>query len=339
MTNDDRISALIDWGRFTPRQATFLTRVLLHSGVAVQRQYVQFAGIARGAVTRKFFAAMVTKRLATAYACTRANTCLYHVHNRRLYECIGEPNSRFRKRGTVVRAQQRLMVLDAVLVTPHLRWLATEREKVEHFVRRHSLPLADLPSIGFSSPTGTTQRFFADKLPIGIGPLDEITLMYPMTEPTAHLFRTFLEAHRRLLKRLTRWRVQLVGSKAFRSVEPAHRRALGDFCAPPLPLRVAEEFKWYCHARRSHDENGGQRTNVASQLLDVDPGRYERARRAFSAPFFYAAYRRWLRDGDASLHDLTSSHLHDAYRRPGGIVDVLILPHAYAHLTPIAANE
>ena len=50
--------------------------------------------------------------------------------------------------------------------------------------------------------------------------------MYPVLEPTARVFRTFLENHRRLLKRLAKWRILLVRSRSLKTAETAHRRVL-----------------------------------------------------------------------------------------------------------------
>lgn len=92
MTNEERVANIQDWGRFTPRQATFLTTVLLHSGVCVQRQYDAFAGIANGRATRELFERLVARRFATPYACERSNGRVYHVHHRKLYECVFRPS-------------------------------------------------------------------------------------------------------------------------------------------------------------------------------------------------------------------------------------------------------
>lgn len=332
MMNEERVLKVQEWSGLTPRQAAFLSTVLLHSGVCVQRQYDQFAHIANGRATRDFFEELVRRRLATAYPCVRGNARIYHVHNRSLYALIGEPHSRFRKRANVARALERLMVLDAVLAAPGQRWLATEREKVEHFVKRHSIDLAELPGVAFGSEADRVTRFFAEKMPIGVGTLGEITLMYLIGEPTAREFRSFLERYRQVLKRLPRWRVQLVANHRMKAGLGAHRRAIEDFCAPPLPARIGDEFGWYCRMRRALESGAGEPAN------DGDRARYVRARRAFSAPRFYAAYRRWLRDGDGSLLDLLTTHFHDAWQREDGIVDTVILRHAYAHLIPLACT-
>jgi hypothetical protein len=51
VTFEDRVSAVAGYG-FTPRQAAFLTMVMLHSGVCMPRHYTKFAGITFGHNTR-----------------------------------------------------------------------------------------------------------------------------------------------------------------------------------------------------------------------------------------------------------------------------------------------
>ena len=92
---------------FTGRQEHFLEVVLLHSG---RKQH-------------DFFAALRARRLATQYPTAHRRAHLYHVHGRRLYRAIGEPESRHRKPTTLGRAVERLMVLAR-------RQLASRRPKV-----------------------------------------------------------------------------------------------------------------------------------------------------------------------------------------------------------------
>lgn len=342
MIGDERVRALEELGPFTRRQAMFLFLVARHSGVFLPRQYNEFAGIARGEATRRFSARVVQLKLATAYPCARGAHFL-HLHNRKVYERIGEPDTRLRKRGNVLKAIERLITLDAVIAKPDLQWLATEREKLDHFIRRHALPLSDLPQLTFGAAPDQTRRFFSERRPIGVGSLGEITLMYPIVEPTARLFRTFLESHRGLLKRLSQWRVLLVIHRSLKSAERAHRQVLQDFCGAPLPTHIADEFRWYCHARRANEQRPHAEVahDRAGQPPDVrgERERYVLARRAFSAPRFYSAYHRWLLEGDASLNDLQSPLFHDAARRHRGVLDVLVLPFTYANLTPFSAPK
>ncbi len=249
MTTPERAAALQAYG-FTPRQAVFLTAVLLHGGVCVPRQYCGFAGITRGQVVQDFFGRLTAQRFATVYACARKGSHVYHLHHKALYRAIGEAESRYRRRASVERALERLMVLDAVLMKSQLRWLATEREKVTYCRQRRKLSEEDLPRVTFEGTASRTVRYFAEKLPLGVSDgSDEVALLYLVTEPTARLFRTFLEAHRALLQHLSRWRLLLVLPRALATAEAAHRAAVTDLCAAPLRPAVLDEFRWFCGVR------------------------------------------------------------------------------------------
>ncbi|AMY12483.1 hypothetical protein LuPra_05759 [Luteitalea pratensis] len=166
---DSRIDAMVNEG-FTQRQAAFVVTVMLHAGVCMVRQYCAFAGIAHGHNAREFFARLVERRIATPYAALHARARLYHIHHRRLYTAIGEPHSRFRKPLPAGRAMERLMILDAVPAPPSIPWLATERDKWDHFVRTFgtSLTLEWLPHLRFGTPPDVTVRYFPDRQPIGV---------------------------------------------------------------------------------------------------------------------------------------------------------------------------
>lgn len=328
MTPAERAAVLQAYG-FTPRQASFVTMVLLHGGVCVPRQYCAFAGIARGQVMQDFFATLTQRRFATVYPCARKGSHVYHLHHKALYRAVGEPDSRYRRRASVERAIERLMVLDAVLMKSEVTWLATEREKVTYCRQDRKLSEEDLPRLIFEGGGSRTVRYFPDKLPLGLSDAsDEVAILYLVTEPTARLFRTFLEAHRALLQRLSRWRLLLVVPRVFATAEAAHRAAVTDLCAAPLRPAVVDEFRWFCGIRRTVEEG------VAPRLA-FDAARYGRARRAFSTPRFFAAYREWLRGGDPALGRLLSPAFSDAWRLGTAALETLVLPYVYADLSPL----
>ena len=128
MTAEERLEILRGF-RFTDRQARFLSLVMRHAGVCVPRQYASFAGIANGSKCNAFFARLVRRGFASVTTCVHNCARLYHLHSKRLYYAIGEPNSRYRRAVPVRLGMERLMLLDAVLGSPHLNWLATDAEK------------------------------------------------------------------------------------------------------------------------------------------------------------------------------------------------------------------
>ena len=180
----DRVAAVARLG-FTDRQAAFLTTVMRHSGVCVQRQFAAFGGTANGHNTREFFARLVKDRFARSYACWRRGGTYYHVHSKPLYRAIGEPDSRNRKALTIPRVVERLMLLDVVRESPDLRWLGTEREKVAYFVQERGMAPCDLPGRVRGRDAVSIRAGFSGAMPIGIGPGDEAVFGYFVRTGTA----------------------------------------------------------------------------------------------------------------------------------------------------------
>src|SRR4029077_20032040 len=98
------------------------------------------ARIAYGQKMHDFFRLLLARGYATARLCGNQHARIYHVHYKPLYRAIGEPDHRHRRPTTLPRGVERLMVLDAVLADRERPWLATEREKVEHFMLQCRIP-------------------------------------------------------------------------------------------------------------------------------------------------------------------------------------------------------
>src|ERR1700674_1896991 len=131
MTFDERAQAVAKVG-FTERQARFLVTVMLHAGVCVPRQYATFCGIVHGQKTRKFFAKLARLGFASMYDCRHNRAGSYPLHPKAPHRAIGVAESRLRRPVTLGHAIHRLMVLDAIVESPELVWLATAEEKTEH---------------------------------------------------------------------------------------------------------------------------------------------------------------------------------------------------------------
>ncbi len=329
MTLQEQVRAVAERG-FTERQASFLVAVLLYAGVCVPRQYWTFARISRGQVSSDLFSKLLKHRFATMYAGGANGRPVFHIHHKALYRAVGEPDSRFRKRGTLTRGVERLMVLDAVLAKREIGWLATETQKVEFCVHRRGLATEDLPAATFEGAGHRTIRYFPEKLPIGLTPGgDEVVLLYVATERSGHAFRAFLDRHEPLLRRLTRWRVLVALPRTLTMADAAHRQVFNEMCGAPLRPAIVDEFGWFCRVRRAQE--GGARAVGA-----VDPDRYARARRAFGAPRFYSLYRRWCREGDVALNRLLTPAFHDASRRGSAVLEMSVLPYVYGEIGPLA---
>ena len=133
MACSDGVQSIVNKG-FTERQARFLALVMRHSGVCLMRQYSTFAGIVFGQKTREFFAKLVKRNYSSTYDCAHNRARIYHVRHRELYEAIGEPDSRLRRPPAIPTALERVMLIDAMLASPDIMWLATSDEKVAHLM-------------------------------------------------------------------------------------------------------------------------------------------------------------------------------------------------------------
>ena len=324
MTRDERIAALMPLG-FTERQAGFLTTVMLHSGVCVVRQYCAYSRIAYGQKAGDFFRGLVARGFATARPTGTANGRLFHVHHKRMYRAVGEPDNRHRRPTTLARALERLMILDAVLSDRDRIWLATEREKVAHFTLKVQLPARELPALVFRGRDAETVRYFPDKLPIAIpSGGDGHVFLYLATRDVPVDFRAFLERHAELLRSLGEWRVRLLLPLHLQRAAAAYRTAFQEQLAMPLRPVVLEEMRWYFAARqRGRDGH------------DI---RFHHAARAFGAPRFGVLYRAWLEEGDAVLQASLSATLADAIRRGTGQLECHVLAHRYHHLFPLVGT-
>ena len=237
MTHAERVSAVAALG-FTERQAAFLVLVMLHSGVCLGRQYCAFAGIVRGQKMADFFQKLAAKRYATPYPCGHNKARIYHIHNAKLYDAIGQRDVRFRKRSALARAIERIMMLDHIIAHRNFTWLGAEQDKVAHFLTTTSLRREELPRLAFGRGPDVTVRYFPDKLPIGVSPDGRShVLLYLLSEPMGDDFRIFLRRHAELLRALPAWSIRLlvpagVESEVVRRVRGGVSRGAGDTATP-----------------------------------------------------------------------------------------------------------
>jgi hypothetical protein len=324
MTWEERVHAIANHG-FTERQAGFLVTVMLHSGVCLGRHYSAFARISHGQKVQDFFRKLLDRRFATVRRCGHNTARLYHIQYKPLYAAIGDPDNRHRRAIPLARAVERLMVLDAVLADRDLQWLATEQEKVAYFTLTHRLARTDLPAVRFRSGAHQTVRYFADKLPIGIGS-DSRTyvFVYLVTRPIPVDFRMFLERHAELFRALPAWTLRLLVPHHLTNAMTRYRDAFREQLGTPLRPTHLEELRWYFHARKR-----------GSGAKD---GRYEQAVRAFGAARFRVLYRAWMDRGDGVLDATASPVLANAIARHTGQLDTRVLTHRYLHLSSLVGT-
>ena len=208
---------------FTARQAHFLGLVLEHAGVCLARQYRAFAGIAHGRETHRFFEKLTAGGFATVIAAGPPHAGrIYHVQHKPWYRALGVPDHPHRRAMSLGRAIERLMVLDAVLAEPELRWLGLARDKVATFT---GAPFCVAPDALPHTTIGGIVRRFPDPCPIGLAPDGTCLFVYLVTSPWPTAFRTFLGRHLALLSALPSWRLRLLLPRTLADVRDRYLRA------------------------------------------------------------------------------------------------------------------
>jgi hypothetical protein len=330
MTLDERVQAVAQVG-FTERQARFLVTVMLHAGVCVPRQYARFCGLVHGQKTRKFFAKLVRLGFAAEHDCRHNRARLYHLHQKALYRRIGEADSRFRRPLTLGLAIQRLMLLDAIVESPELVWLATTDEKVAHLTTLTRIEPEELPHVTTWRGSDRKVGYFPERLPIGIHPAGRGVLVYVFAGDTLDDFRGFLQRHAALLRALPVWTLRIVVPPHLAVMEKFAQDAVETQLLTPLHTDCLDEMRWYFEQARAYPA-----PTRAGPLADLDE-RFYRARTAFAAPRFKVLYRLWKQEGDAILAELGAPALANAVAAGTGRIDILSAGHRYAHLAPLVA--
>jgi hypothetical protein len=115
------------------------------------------------------------------------------------------PDNRNRRRQSIGRMVERVMILDAVLSDRRCWWLSSEADKRTFFdvTQETGLRPEEYPHITFRSGSRKTVRCFPDKLPIGIDKEDtsRFVFLYLVNRRIPVDFRQFLIRHHNLLPR------------------------------------------------------------------------------------------------------------------------------------------
>jgi len=326
LTTAERIQTVVDYG-FTERQAGFLVLVMRHAGLCLKRQYAAFAGIANGGEKcNAFFEKLVRRGFAVASECIHNRARLYHVHHKPLYYAIGEPDSRFRRAVPARAAAERLMRLDAALMSSDLEWLTTRAEKLAWLHARTASESIDRPG-DLALPLGApVASQCTGTFPIGIDSRGHLVLLYLATVPWTDDLRTFLIGHRDMLGVTARWTLRLVFPPALQRAVTTYRAVVDEEFDSPLSAENVSELRHYFfHRRRGTD------IQALAEALRAKLSRYAET---FSGPRFTHLYRRWLTAGDAVLTP-GSPAISEALASGRGHVEDVVLLHSYDHLLPL----
>jgi hypothetical protein len=331
MTSDERVQAIADHG-LTERQAWFLVLVMRHSGLCVKRQYAAFAGIKPGGEKcHAFFDKLVRRGYAVASDCIHNRARLYHVHHKPLYHAIGEPESRYRRPVPARRSQERLMRLDAALISPELEWLTTRPEKLAYLSARGG-PGAAEPTAAGTTPERPDHR--PGTFPIGIDAAGRAVLLYVATLPWTDDFRSFLVGHVGVLSLAPEWTLRVVFPTSLRRAVPDYDRAAQEELANRLDPQTLNDLRWYFfHCRRRTDWS--EYTGPGGDLVKA---RFARCAKAFAGPRFTRLYRRWLAEDDAVLTPVPTT-VSEAIATGRADLDLRVLPHTYDHLSPLVSRR
>jgi hypothetical protein len=330
-TTED-VKVLLPFG-LSQRQARFLGSVMLQSGVFVRRQYAAFAGITHGQKVHDFIEKLVARKFVTAIDLgATGRTKVFHVHHKPLYAAIGEPDNRNRRRVTIPRAIERLMILDGVLADQSVSWLGSEREKRRYFRDRLGDRLRDdeYPRLVFGEKPNVTVRYFPDKLPIG-HERDRYrhVFIYLARSPTPMDFRVFILRHLALLNALGFWTIRVLFPRSLAASMDAYTNAAGELLTRPLSLSQTEELMWFLRESQMPEQNASA----------ADRARLQAARKAFRSPRFAAIRRHWLAEGNRAVFLAASPVARDTLERRRASVECVELPHNYEHLFALARRR
>ncbi len=161
----DRMSPLTRFG-YSDSEASFLALAALHGGYFQRRQVGQFLGRRDGGVVTQLVQRALDLRHIRS-STWRQGVLLYHLCSRPFYEALGEPGNRNRRPHELAQIKNRIMSLDFVLAHPGERYLATERERLEHFdalgIDREKLPQKVFRS---RDDRHCATRYFIEKYPL-----------------------------------------------------------------------------------------------------------------------------------------------------------------------------
>ena len=321
MTTSERVQAIADYG-FTERQARFLVLVMRHSGLCIKRQYGAFAGIARGGQKcNAFFDKIVDRGYAIASDCVHNRARLYHLHHKPLYHAIGEPESRFRRGVPARQVAERLMRLDAALISPDLDWLTTRSEKLAYLTAKTASESSEAPA---EAAAQDREDVFPGTFPIGIDTSGRVVLLYVATKPWTDDFRSFMVGHLRLLAVMPTWTVRVMFPLSL-------QRAVHEELESRLDAQTLNDLRWYFfHCRRQ--------TEWSTYPGDALKLRFRQFAQAFAGPRFTYLYRRWLTEGDAALTALPAVVSEASTSGRAGL-DLRLLPHPYEQFSPLVSRR
>jgi hypothetical protein len=223
---------------------------------------------------------------------------------------------------------ERLMRLDAALLSPDLAWLTTGSDKLAHLASKTSASSEARVQLGEDASDLLPGTF-----PIGIDDAGRAIVIYIAAKPWTDEFRSWLVGHVPFLAVASTWTLRIVFPSALRRIVPDYQRAVREELETPLDAQTISDLGWYFfHVRRRTDWNeypsGG----------GVVKARFARCAQAFNGPRFTRLYRFWLIAREAAFTPLPLP-ISEALAMGRASVECVVSPHDYEAFSPLLGDE
>jgi hypothetical protein len=230
---------------------------------------------------------------------------------------------------SAARVVECLVLLDALLASPSVVWLATAEEKEVHLSGLAGV--SPEAALRLTQPDGACKpaRAVQDRVPIGIDLNGRWMFVYAVTGDQLQDFHWFLQRYAAVLRTLPAWTLRLVFPPHTACLTDKYEDTARNELAGLRP-ELVNHLRWYFDRRRAH--------TLERAAVD-DQERYDHAHYGFAATRFQVLYRRWLREGDTAFEAISSGALADAIKRGAGSVECHVLPFSYRHLSPLVGER
>ena len=261
MTTFDPIPTIEQLG-YTPRESAFIYLAARNSGYFLARQFNWFLRRKSGALTQAFIDKLRNREHAAVIGYGQARF-VYHLKSKTIYRLLGIENSQNRRIKGDHEIRLRLMILDYLLERLNMRVLSTEPEKLEFFLARKHITRADLPATIFQPSSGSgepTQRYFADRFPIGIAENQVEFAYFNEGEFTTKSFVSYLDRYRPLLAKLASFQISYVALNPtnFGGAQKTFNRVFQSCARDKHLLPFGQEhLTRFFHAQQLWDANSG----------------------------------------------------------------------------------
>jgi hypothetical protein len=292
-----QIEALTQLG-YVAREAEFLYIVAVHSGFFVQRQFIQYAGVAgRGPIT-DFLRKAIQRRHVREHLPERGSQKVYQLFSRNLYASIGKEHSRNRRTGRyglLDKASVKLLSLDFVLANLEERYLGEEIAKVEYFTAKRQINRATLPAKVFHGQNGSeTHRYFVEKFPMFLSGManEEIVNFTYLEDDVRSLqsFGSYLEKYQPLFEALNSKFKLIFVSISTQSFSSAKRVFVNMFSSA-RQARERQQLARFFWLRKMAEEKRFK------ELAHKDVIDWQRGLKQYSGPDYERHYETWTQTG------------------------------------------